>query len=367
MTLARLRLIGMMLILVAVGIVSYGTVVNAATVTQQQPLPETYAISNYGDVLDFEAIARSLPQIYGGTGDARLLPPIIPAAIRVGPAINAVSPNIIIGNDDRVKVDDTTQFPWSTVVHIHGNFGAYTFDCSGWMLGISAVATAGHCLYDWGGTNLFATNVVVIPAQNTDAAVTEPFGRYDGDRMWIINHWQNDGNPAYDYGILTLKCRVGERTGNLGFMVTTSGISGTLVNLTGYPGDKGGTTMWFGLGYITNVLAHQILYNNDAEGSQSGGPVWPPNSIWCYLCVVAIHNGGNTALNVNAGARITDSVFSFLAMFRLWQYGRAFLPWVTNQQVASSSVSPFQSPLAIPSSAGSPVILSPLPTPTRTR
>lgn len=276
-----------MFILAVVGVVSYGTIANAATVTKQQSLSETYAVSNYGDVLDFETLARSSPQLYGGTGGARFLPPTIPASIRVDSAASAVSPNIIIGSDDRVKVDDTTQFPWSTVVHIHGNFGIYTFDCTGWMLGVSAVATAAHCLYDYGGTNRFATNVVVIPAQNTDSVIAEPFGRCDGDRMWIINQWQNNGTPAYDYGVLTLKCRVGERTGNLGFMMTTSGISGTLVNLTGYPFDKGATTMWFGLGYITNVLTYQFFYNNDAEGSQSGAPVWPPNSIGCYLCVVA--------------------------------------------------------------------------------
>ena len=185
--------------------------------------------------------------------------------------------------------------------------------------------------------------------------------------MWIINQWQNNGTPAYDYGVLTLKCRVGERTGNLGFMMTTSGISGTLVNLTGYPFDKGATTMWFGLGYITNVLTYQFFYNNDAEGSQSGAPVWPPNSIGCYLCVVAIHSGGRPDLNTNIGIRIYDSVFNFLAVFRRWQYGRAFLPLITHSQVTGSSVSVFQSPLATPSPVGNPAIVSPLPTPTRSR
>ena len=126
MTSVRLRLTCIVFILAVVGVVSYGTIANAATVTKQQSLSETYAVSNYGDVLDFETLARSSPQLYGGTGGARFLPPTIPASIRVDSAASAVSPNIIIGSDDRVKVDDTTQFPWSTVVHIHGNFGIYT-------------------------------------------------------------------------------------------------------------------------------------------------------------------------------------------------------------------------------------------------
>jgi glutamyl endopeptidase len=365
-TTSRLQMIRLVLILAGVGAVGIGATANAVIATYQH-LPEIYAISNHGDILDFETIAQSSPQLYGGTGTARYLPPIIPSLVRVDSGANTVSPNIIIGSDDRVKIDNTTQFPWSTIVHIQGNFGSNTFNCTGWMLGISAVATAAHCLYDYGGTNLFATNVVVIPAQNTDATVPEPFGQCNGDYIWIINQWQINGDAAYDYGALTLKCRVGEQTGNLGFMMTTNAISGTLVNLTGYPYDKGGTTMWFGLGYVTNALAYQLLYDNDAEGSQSGAPVWPPNSIGCYLCVIAIHNGGNVALNTNAGVRITDSVFNFLAVLRRWQYGRAFLPLITNSQVTSSSVSPFQSPLAMPALVETPVILSPLPTPARPR
>src|SRR5512143_611112 len=88
------------------------------TMASQRRLPETYAVSNDGDVLDFEAIARSSPQIDEATDAARFLPPIIPTAIRIDSTASAVSPSNVIDSADRVKVDDTTQFPWSTIVHI---------------------------------------------------------------------------------------------------------------------------------------------------------------------------------------------------------------------------------------------------------
>jgi glutamyl endopeptidase len=353
--------------LIVLGVLGFGSISNGMAATYQQ-MPEVYAVSNHGDMLDFETIAAASPQLYGGSGTARYLVPNIPATLNIDPSASAVLPNIIIPPDDeRFPINDTTQFPWSTVVHIHGNFGASSFDCTGWMLGISAVATAGHCLYDYEDTKLFAINVVVIPAQNTNATVAEPFGRCDGDYMWIINRWQNQGDEAYDYGVVTLRCRVGERTGNLGFMMTSNAISGTLVNLPGYPTDLGVTTMWSGLGYITNPLPQMFYYSNDTHGSQSGAPVWPPNSLGCYLCVAAIHSGGNPTLNTNIGVRITDGVFSFLAVLRRWQYGRAFLPLIANSQVANSSASVFQSPLSIPQQAGNSSISSPLPTPAQPR
>lgn len=321
MTAARLRWMVVVFVLTIAGVMSITAM--AGTSKPAQPrLPETYAVSNYGDILDFEALARSSPQVDEAVTAAHFLPPAIPSATRIDATASAVTPGSAIDSADRVKVNNTTQFPWSTIVHIQGKFGTNTFNCTGWMLGVSTVATAAHCLYDYGRTNLFATEVIVVPAQNTSSANSEPFGRCAGGTSWIVNHWQESGNPAYDYGVLTLKCRIGEQTGSLGFSLTTRGISGTLVNLTGYPFDKGGT-MWFDLGYITDVLTYQFFYSNATEAARSGAPVWLPNVRLCYFCVVAIHTSGRPDLNANIGVRITDSMFNLLAVFRNWQYARA--------------------------------------------
>lgn len=59
----------------------------------------------------------------------------------------------IIGPDDRVKITNTTNFPWSAMVRITKYFTEdKTGACSGWMLGPSTVVTAGHCVYDYYGS-----------------------------------------------------------------------------------------------------------------------------------------------------------------------------------------------------------------------
>lgn len=246
---------------------------------------------------------------------------------------------------------DTTYFPFSTVVKIHGNFANKTFDCSGWMVGQSTVVTAAHCIYDYDETKAFATNVVVTPALNSDDPNSEPFGHCDAIFAWYINLWETTGDPQYDYGAYALSCHVGEQTGNLGYRVMTDAqINGARVNLVGYPMDKGGSTMWFGLGNILGTATDFLFFDNDGYGGQSGGPVWELIGDSCDACVVAIYSGediNNPYQNV--GVRVNNDVFDFLFVVQQWIPQGFYLPVVLNSgttsQDSATIIDPYPGPI----------------------
>jgi glutamyl endopeptidase len=285
------------------------------------------AVSNWGETLDFRTYAAESAKTNNSRAFTdRLVPPRIPQSMKTTESI--LAPDAIIGNDDRIKLADTTYFPWSTVVKIHGSFGIYTFDCSGWMLGPSTVTTAAHCIYDYGDTNSYAKNVIVTPAMNSDSPNSEPFGYCEAVKSWIINLWETTGNAKYDYGVYAIRCRVGEQTGNLGYRVLSDAqIDGKMINVTGFPLDKGGSTMWFGLGHVLETPTDFLFYDNDSTGGQSGAPVWELIDDSCQVCVVAIHSGGDE-IDYNVGVRVTNDVFDFLFTMQQWVYNPVFLPMI---------------------------------------
>jgi glutamyl endopeptidase len=146
------------------------------------------------------------------------------------------------------------------------------------------------------------------------------------ETAWVMNHWIDRGDEAYDFGVYALDCRVGDQTGKLGFRsVSDTYIDGEEVNVVGYPFSKGGTTMWYGLGDIVEPTPFFLYYNNDTSYGQSGGPVWERIIDSCNACVVAIHSGPGDG-EYNAGVRITSELFAFLIGMKRWEYGRYFLP-----------------------------------------
>jgi V8-like Glu-specific endopeptidase len=60
---------------------------------------------------------------------------------------------VIIGNDDRVRIERTTDVPWRRYCALRITFPKGVFRGTGFLIGPRAVATAGHCVYmhDQGG------------------------------------------------------------------------------------------------------------------------------------------------------------------------------------------------------------------------
>lgn len=192
------------------------------------------------------------------------------------------------------------------------------------MLGPSTVVTAGHCIYSRDELK-FAYNVTITPGYNGETPVTSPFGSCSTFTGKVLSPWFTDGDIGFDYGVYELSCRVGENTGNLGFHTTSGSGIGIYEAVVGYPGDKGGETMWTGGGYITSSTNNSFYYDNDMAGGQSGGPVWVTEPS-CNPCAVAINANDFDPPTMNQGPRINQTAFNFFLSEQQFVAQLIFLP-----------------------------------------
>ncbi|MEB2589473.1 serine protease [Bacillus cereus] len=190
------------------------------------------------------------------------------------------SPNIltysVIGIDDRIRVNDTTSYPYSAVVHIATQYNSgEIYGCTGALISKDTVLTAGHCIY------------------NKE-----------------IGGWTDNENSNYDYGTIKLNGSPGDYTGWFGYRTTyVESPKGLLAVIPGYPADKIGNeryTMWRDYGPIEGVNPSRLTYKIDTYEGQSGSPVY--HYFDTGIKIIAIHTRGNK--NMNFGNRITDNVFN---------------------------------------------------------
>ncbi len=289
---------------------------NAASI----PNDHIIAIYNDGTISEFNLNIDQYSEKVTFFENAFFIPPFFPE-----------NPNLsrIIGEDDRFQINDTKIFPWTTIVKIEGLFqGNIPFSCTGWMLGPSTLVTAGHCVYDFTETKSFAFDVTITPALNSDDMNPSPFGMCTTYRESVLSPWYLDGDAGYDYGVYRLSCQIGYQTGNLGFKVISGDGIGTSIALTGYPRDKGGTTMWATLGSVLSSTPLLFFYDNDATQGQSGGPVWDFTDPNCYVCVVSISAQEYAPPTMNSGPRINQTAFTYFLAEQQFIIEMVFLPLV---------------------------------------
>jgi len=219
-----------------------------------------------------------------------------------------------------------TGFPWTTIVKIEGQWDENSFfECTGWMLGPSAVATAAHCIYNFITTKTYAYNITITPALNTDSVNPRPFGSCRILRGWVLTPWYNNGDSGYDYGVYDLSCRIGYQTGYLGLKVISGSGNGTYEAVPGYPGDKGGTTIWTSGGYVQESQTRLFFYDNDTTGGMSGAPVWVTDA-GCNPCAIAVNAQEYDPPTLNSGPRVTLEAFNFFIVHREFVVSLSYLP-----------------------------------------
>jgi glutamyl endopeptidase len=213
---------------------------------------------------------------------------------------------IIFGTDDRVRITPTTTFPWRAIcaLRITAKDGSRWIG-TGWLVAPRTVITAGHCVYlhAQGG---WPKSIEVIPGLNDSA---RPYGSCTGTSFRSVAGWVNDKKSEYDYGciILPKDCRPGDRTGIFGFAVKDDQyLLNAYLNLSGYPGDKGGNQQWFMAHKAKSVTPRIIYYEIDTMGGQSGSPVWV--KVGNTRLAIGIHTNGN--VTGNSATRIVTPVFN---------------------------------------------------------
>ena len=244
------------------------------------------------------------PGLDMGAADEMLLPDAIYGSYPE--LLDRMMQEVVLGVDNRVRVQNTTIFPWRAICGLRITAAnGQRFIGTGWLVSPRTVITAGHCvfLHDAGG---WARSVEVIPGLN---GTSRPFGSHVGTTLRSVTGWTQGKNRNFDYGAIILppNHRPGAQTGTFGFAVRDDAfLRAAALNLSGYPGDKGGSTQWFHAQRTKSVSERVIVYDIDTAGGQSGSPVWVLRN--GQRTAVGIHTNG--ASSGNSATRIVTPVFN---------------------------------------------------------
>lgn len=229
---------------------------------------------------------------------------------------NGAAEPIVIGDDDRVRVTDTTVYPFSAIVwlELYNEFDEEIGNCTGTFIGPDAILTAGHCLYD--PETGWIANIAVVPGRDEDF---EPFGWEWAENYWVPDGWFDTGGDLYDWGIIQMpNSNMGDTVGWLYIAELTTD---TLLALdfepaiAGYPGDAfPAATMWFDwMPFFFDVDDFILYHEIDTYPGMSGSAVFASNfdSEWLGA-VVGIHVRGDPVNQLNEAMRIDAFIIADL-------------------------------------------------------
>jgi len=214
-------------------------------------------------------------------------------------------PRTVIGPDGRSKITNTHQYPWRAIASLLITAQDGTrYIGTAWFVSPRQLLTAGHNVYmhDEGG---WAKSIQIIPGRNGN---NQPYGSVTISNYRSTIGWTRDKDSDYDYGALLLPAAspLGNTVGWLGYEARSdANLRGMKVNIAGYPGDKGGTTMWWMADPVTDVRPLTFSYKLDTAGGQSGAPVFmyfPDRG----RIGVGVHTYGSSS--GNSATRLTDAV-----------------------------------------------------------
>jgi glutamyl endopeptidase len=227
----------------------------------------------------------------------------------------------VLGQDDRVRILDTELPPWRMIcaLEMRGPSGAGAIG-TGWLVGPRTLLTAGHCVHSGRFFGGWASEIAVSPGRNGG---TFPFDTVRSTRFASVDAWIGREDPDFDIGCVHLDQPIGERLGWFAIgALPPKELEGCLVNVSGYPVDRGdGTEQYHHRNRVLRVSERRLFYDVDTYGGQSGAPVWIHESIKAPPLVVGIHAYGTSGtppafhIEANSAPRIIPEV---LDRIRAW-------------------------------------------------
>lgn len=215
----------------------------------------------------------------------------------------------VIGVDERVRITDTTEFPFSAIAYLEleDEFGDVIGSCTGTFIGPDALLTAGHCLWDFDVDDWAEWNIRVIPGKDGDY---EPFGYDYAADWWVPDAYIDTGSPDWDWGVI--KMPDDSLSAYAGWLTMAVADTGALEApdfqpvIVGYPGDKPHATMW---GLVRSAFLEvgdfTLYYDIDTAPGQSGSAIWSAADGPYLGRIVGIHSQGGS---VNSGSRIDQEL-----------------------------------------------------------
>lgn len=233
---------------------------------------------------------------------------------------NMPSPRVVIGDDERKQVDDTTIAPYKGIGYLYcekpSSISGSRGSCSAFAS--NAAITAAHVVWD-SNCDEYAENIQITFARNGSS---KPYGTITTQPTEIIipEQYKNTQSTNYDYAILIYNTTISNY--RFGFTSSASATSnGTTVTVTGYPKDTstatGGTSnsyfQWTDSDSIKASTTYTISYEIDTTGGQSGAPVYNASNQ-----IVGIHHGGNST--ANTARKIDSTLFNLMYQIRNGTY-----------------------------------------------
>ncbi len=241
---------------------------------------------------------------------------------------------IIFGQDNRTRVADTTQFPWSAIGQVVCDYGFALAIGTGAMIGDKTVLTAAHVIYDQ--SLGWPISITFIPGLN---GRDEPYGEITAAHHVVPDQWIQ-GNQDSDLGLVVLDEQVGQQTHFLQLVVEPDSFyTNQALESAGYPADLGdGNEMYYVTGPSTGVEGTVMLHRITTEEGQSGSPIWFTSG--GAPAVVGVNvgweeiTGPSGTVNKGLGTRI-DQELGQLINNTLAEYGD-----VTQQNLPAATVTP---------------------------
>lgn len=248
---------------------------------------------------------------------------------------NNIASRAIVGEDVRQQITNPQNtFPYKAICQIIAN---YDIDGDGdideehfgtaFMEGASIAVTNAHVVYS-SKYNIRCKSIEIIPAKSGN---NNPFGVIGAKKLHICTAWVEEFDPNEDWAVIELNSPIGKQTGWLGKMWTSGTLNGTIVNTTGYPGDKPFNTMWCSSGTILNTYDKYVKHDCDTYNGNSGSPIYNNSNQ-----VLAIHSAGSEDATYNIGVRITEWLYNYLNSFN--PAGPGSLDSVNSSRIAGWAV-----------------------------